>query len=124
MKRHKLSLKKAHLEYGGGTSIPPTSARLPTRSLCCQFGCKLGILYQGSLLRRRSGTGNLNFPRQHHGAPGDLSHPFAGGGKNLAGPGRPGAGEATGTYSTHPSSTTSENGNPGFDVVSLRGVPP
>ena len=40
------------------------------------------------------------------------------------GPGRPRAGGASGTYSTRPSSTTSDILTPGLDAVSLRGVPP
>ena len=40
------------------------------------------------------------------------------------GPGGPRAGGATGAYSTRRSSTTSDILTPGFDAVSLRGVPP
>ena len=39
-------------------------------------------------------------------------------------PGEPRAGGPTGTYSTRPSSTTSDILTPGLDAVSLRGVPP
>ena len=42
----------------------------------------------------------------------------------LLGPEGPRAGEATGTYSTRASSTTSEIPTPGFDAVSLRGTTP
>ena len=42
----------------------------------------------------------------------------------LLGPGGPRAGGATGTYSTRPSSTTSDILTPGLDAVSLREVPP
>ena len=42
----------------------------------------------------------------------------------LLGPGEPRAGGPTGTYSTRPSSTTSDILTPGLDAVSLRGVPP
>ena len=42
----------------------------------------------------------------------------------LHGPGGPRAGRATSTYSTRPSSTTSDIFTPGLDAVSLRGVPP
>ena len=41
----------------------------------------------------------------------------------LLGPGGPRAGAATGTYSTRPSSTTSDILTSGLDAVSLRGVP-
>ena len=41
----------------------------------------------------------------------------------LLGPGEPRAGGPTGTYSTRPSSTTSDILTPGLDAVSLRGVP-
>ena len=42
----------------------------------------------------------------------------------LLGPGEPRAGGPTGTYSTRPSSTTSDILTPGLDAVSLRGVSP
>ena len=42
----------------------------------------------------------------------------------LLGPGGPKAGEATGTYSTRPSSTTSEKFTPVLDAVSLREMRP
>ena len=42
----------------------------------------------------------------------------------LLGPGKRRAGGPTGTYSTRPSSTTSDILTPGLDAVSLRGVPP
>ena len=50
--------------------------------------------------------------------------PLLGEERILRGPGRLSAGEATGTYSTRPSSTTSEIPTPGLHAVSLRGVPP
>ena len=42
----------------------------------------------------------------------------------LLGPGGPRSGAATGTYSTRPSSTTSDILTPGLEAVSLLGVPP
>ena len=72
----------------GGTSIPAASARLPTRSLCCESGYKTTILYQGSFLRRQRGTRKLKLARQLHGASRDLSLSLAGGRTNLFGPRR------------------------------------
>ena len=88
IKRSKLSLWKTHLEYWGRVSIPTTSTRFLTRSLCCRSGCKIGILYQRSSLGKSRATGNLKFPRQLHGAPRDFSLPLAGGGTNFSGPRR------------------------------------
>ena len=82
----KLSLRKAHLKNWGSTSLPPTPTRLPTINLCCQSGRKTWILYRRSALGTNWRTGNLKFPRQLHGAPRDLSFPFAGVGTIFATP--------------------------------------
>ena len=124
LKIRKLCLLRASLEHWGGTSIPPTSAKLPTRRLCCQSRCKTRIIYQRLLLGCRRRTRNLKFPRQLHGAKRGCSLPLAGGITNLLGPVGPKAGETTGTYSTHSSSTTLMICTSGFVAVSLQGLPP
>ena len=57
---------------------PLTSAKLPTRSLCCPSEHKTRILYQVLLLGSSRRTGSLKFPWQLHGAQRDFLLPLAG----------------------------------------------
>ena len=123
-KRSKLSLWKAQVEYRGGRRIPPTLAKLSTRNICCQRGCKTGILYQGSLLGSSRRNGNLRYSLQLHGAPTDFFSSACWVKIEFCGAGGPRAGKATGIYSRRPCSTTSENFTHALDAVWLRGVPP
>ena len=124
MNDSKLSLWKAHLEHWGGTLIPFTLARLPTRGLCCQSGCKTRIFCEGSLPGSSRRTGNFKFLRQSYGAPRFLFFRLLGEERILLGSGGPRTSEVTDTYSTRPSSSTCEKRTPGLDAVWFPEVPP
>ena len=84
---------------------------------------KTWILKKGSHPETTWRTGNFKLPRQLHWAPTDF-FPLFEGRTNFAGPRTTGRRGSNGTYSTRPSSTTSEVLTLGLDAVSLRVVPP
>ena len=120
----KFCLWKAHLKYRSGTTITSTPTRLPARSWCRPSRSKTWVLYQRPPWGTSWGTSDLKPSWQLHRTTGDLSLPLAGRKLILLGPGEPRTGGPTGTYSTRPSSTTSDILTPGLDAVSTRGVLP
>ena len=120
----KLSVWKAHLKYWGGTSISPTRTQLPWRRQCCQSGRKAWILKQGSPRVPARGLENTTFRGTFMGHWEILHFFLLGEERYLLAPGGQRAGEASATYSTHPSSTTSETRTPDLDAVSFLEVPP
>ena len=119
-----LCLWKAHLKYWNGTTITPTPTRLPARSWCYQGRRKTWA----STKERLGGLAGVLETSNLHGNFTGLRVTFLFGLLEeewiLLGPGGPRAGGATGTYSTRPSTTTSDILTPGLDAVSLRLFPP
>ena len=119
-----LCLWKAHLKYWSSTTITPTPTRLPARSWCCKADAKLGSSTKDRLGGLAGGLEISNLRGNFTGLRVIFLFLLLEGEQILLGPGEPRAGGTTGTYSTRPSSTTSDILTPGLDAVSLRGVPP
>ena len=120
----KLCLWKAHLKYRSGTTITSTPTRLLARSWRAKAEAKLGSSTKDRLGGLAGGLDTSNLHGNFTGLRVIFRFLLLEGELILLGPGELKTGGPTGTYSTRPTSTTSDILTPGRDAVSTRGLLP